>query len=87
MPIRMTDMEYSDISDSYMIKPSIHKETILRIGTALMYLESSTDCAAAGLVEKYWKMKTYDPTSVKYLSHKIYVIRNLQEKSLSGHRL
>jgi hypothetical protein len=35
MPIGMADMEYGDISDSFMIKPSKHKETILRIGTAL----------------------------------------------------
>jgi hypothetical protein len=35
MPIGMADMEYGDISDCFMIKPSKHKETILRIGTAL----------------------------------------------------
>jgi hypothetical protein len=33
MPIGMADMEYGDISDCFMIKPSKHKgETILRIG-------------------------------------------------------
>jgi hypothetical protein len=37
MPIGMADMEYGDISDSFMIKPSKHKRkpAILRIGTAL----------------------------------------------------
>jgi hypothetical protein len=32
MPIGMIGIENSDISDSFMIKPSKHKETMLRIG-------------------------------------------------------